>query len=315
MIPISAVADYPKEHLNKRKTYFLEAKKREDAIIRSQNEAEAHAIAVEAYDTKKKAMDSLDDAKDNPEVPSPPPSISIPPIPRPPTPPLAPDIPIIKNNNIAHLDPECFRYLTSRYHALSSNNIADPQFVGPNAPLTGPAISQPLQIGQIVLRKNKDKSSNGGGRASSSKKISKKDHGGLNAGHSANAGSRNGAFAASSSDLKRVMEQGGENSEKMRCSLLKAAIMTAEGNHEGGTWVGYNGEVYPDVSKAFGAYSGVKPCTRCKSNKQGAYYCRFKRCHREHDYDGGDSITILDNFRNDISDSNDQEDFGPVIST
>jgi len=37
----------------------------------------------------------------------------------------------------------------------------------------------------------------------------------------------------------------------------------------------------------------VKPCSRCKQNKQGAYHCRLRRKHREGDWDGKGSSTIL----------------------
>mmetsp|Transcript_49285 Transcript_49285/g.96409 ORF Transcript_49285/g.96409 Transcript_49285/m.96409 type:complete len:711 (+) Transcript_49285:103-2235(+) len=298
MIPKSCVINCPEEFLDKQKLYFHEVKKRENAIAQSQKEAEAYADAMDTYKNKRHKIEESDGSKENIELPPKPPALSIP-IPRAPTPPPAPEILGNKKNLVGHLDPECFRHLTSRYYGLTSNNITDPQFVGPNAPgLTGPAANQSLQAGQVVLASQKGRSSSGrsGGRG---KNSSKKDTSGSSAVQflSASTNSRNSALASSSSDLKRVMEEGGENSEKMRFSLLKAAIIAIESGQDGGSWVAYNGEVYPDVSKAFGAYSGVKPCTRCKSNKQGAFYCRFKRCHRENDYDGGDSIAILDNFK------------------
>jgi hypothetical protein len=59
------------------------------------------------------------------------------------------------------------------------------------------------------------------------------------------------------------------------------------------SFVGVNGEVYPDVSKAFAVHGGVRPCIKCKNNKQGAYHCRLRRKHEALDYDGGNSPGAL----------------------
>ena len=41
-------------------------------------------------------------------------------------------------------------------------------------------------------------------------------------------------------------------------------------------------------------HGGLKPCPRCKSNKQGAYHCRLRRKHKEMDHDGGNSVAKLE---------------------
>lgn len=45
--------------------------------------------------------------------------------------------------------------------------------------------------------------------------------------------------------------------------------------------------------KSFSAFAGIKPCIRCRSNKQGAYHCRLRRKHKDPDWDGGNSTTKL----------------------
>jgi len=52
------------------------------------------------------------------------------------------------------------------------------------------------------------------------------------------------------------------------------------------------------IAKAFAMHAGLRPCARCKSNKQGAFHCRLRRKHRDLDYDGGNSAKILETIKN-----------------
>lgn len=130
--------------------------------------------------------------------------------------------------------------------------------------------------------------------------------GDLNFGHKVNAGVKstsntssvalskkkgNGpAVTAPASELRKVMEDGGEQAEKVRGIIIRGAVHAARaGKHDGRSFRASNFKVYADVARAFALYGGIKPCIRCKNNKQGSYHCRLRRKHKEADYDGGDS--------------------------
>ena len=72
------------------------------------------------------------------------------------------------------------------------------------------------------------------------------------------------------SDLRKIMEDKSDADRvaAFRESILRAAV---EASRTGQTvFAGApNGEIYPDIGKVFATYSGLKPCQRCKSNKQG----------------------------------------------
>ena len=75
-------------------------------------------------------------------------------------------------------------------------------------------------------------------------------------------------------------------------SIMRAAVHASRsGRHSQAFTI--KGHTFPEVSKAFATYSGVKPCKRCKSNKQGAYHCRLRRQHADPDFDEGDSYKTL----------------------
>jgi hypothetical protein len=100
---------------------------------------------------------------------------------------------------------------------------------------------------------------------------------------------------ATKHQLKLIMEGGGEEAEKMRMVIIKAAVHALRaGKYENRSFRGFDRKVYPDVSKAFSVHSGLKPCTKCKSNKQGTYHCRFRRRHHFPDFDGCDSWKVLE---------------------
>ena len=89
---------------------------------------------------------------------APKPDIKIPPIPEPPEPPLLKEMPGINPDSyegdpplyfpkgqrhlVTHLDKNCFRIVDGRYFGLVTNSVADPHFIGPNAPgVTGIPLS------------------------------------------------------------------------------------------------------------------------------------------------------------------------------
>jgi hypothetical protein len=99
---------------------------------------------------------------------------------------------------------------------------------------------------------------------------------------------------ASALALRKFMDESSAvDKEEMRRTIMRAAVASRVPGASTHSWVGSNGLQYPDIGKAFAAYAGVKPCERCKANKQGSYHCRLRRKHQELDYDGGDSSAIL----------------------
>ena len=89
--------------------------------------------------------------------------------------------------------------------------------------------------------------------------------------------------------LKKIMEVGSTEASAMRECIIRAAVFASRTSTHSGSFVGPNGETYPDVSKAFSNYANLRPCARCKSNKQGAYHCRLRREHKYLDLVGGES--------------------------
>ena len=63
--------------------------------------------------------------------------------------------------------------------------------------------------------------------------------------------------------------------QAFRDRIIGAAVSASRKSKHLSNFKGPDGELYPDVAKAFAAYSGLKPCERCKSNKQGV---SFEEC-------------------------------------
>jgi hypothetical protein len=57
--------------------------------------------------------------------------------------------------------------------------------------------------------------------------------------------------------------------EQLRMSIVRSAVHAVRSGRPGYWFVASNGETYPDLTKAFAMYAGIKPCERCKNNKQG----------------------------------------------
>ena len=273
---------------------------------------------------------------------------SIPPIPEPPSPPTLADLqgfpgaehykndhplyPPQSDNFVSHLDPQAYHIADGRYFGLSTNFIADPNFVGPHAPglngvstgsglatsssgsggisgamaltlsttyngVTAGALAALRSSTNLATLNNANGTNNSSGynpsgsssnasssqfswsyknsfrfqsEGSSSSPESSPRH------HSVGAASDPRPTAAAA-DLKRLMEQQDDDTDeaaaataaRMRLCIIRAAVYASRSGRHTQSFLGSNGETYPDVSKAFASHAGVKPCQRCKSNKQG----------------------------------------------
>ena len=226
---------------------------------------------------------------------------------------------------VEHLDPNCFHITDGRYFGLLTNQVSDPHFLGPSAPgIMGLTVSAGTSLATSYVGHQSAGSASlastvyGNSSAPSSVKppiteetvativdpaiddeaiavattntpknqkatpkvpFVKKVHG--------------RSPTASSTELKKLMESSGDAAEAMRICIVRAAVFASRTSRHGQSFIGSNGQVYPDVSKAFAAWGGMKPCDRCKNNKQGAYHCRLRRKHKELDHDGGNSPALL----------------------
>jgi len=312
MLPVSLTIPYPASYIQQQQEYVKQVEGRERSIRRKQ-EADEEA-----------------DMRGNS-----PPNIAIPPIPELPPPPKMTDQPGFLEDHkdnyplyppntqrdfTRHLDQDCFHVSQGRYFGLSSNKLADPMFVGANAPGiagvnasgSGLAIStagshataliltsafydasldatkppntfpeetkdsEPEPIKEVVPA-SKVETNNIKPSAKETKKTTT---------------TASSTPTASTSMLRKIMDQGGSSSSALRQSIIRAAVHASRTGNHGQAFKGGD-RIFPDVSKAFAAYAGVKPCQRCKNNKQGAYHCRLRRRHLENDFDGGDSAKEL----------------------
>ncbi|EEC48939.1 predicted protein [Phaeodactylum tricornutum CCAP 1055/1] len=132
MIPVSLSVSYPKAYVKQRQQYIKDVATREKAIIRYQ-------AAQENLDSHEGAMEAAAIA-------------TIPPLPAAPVPPKLADLtrlpfsdsafedahpfypPKGKGAFVAHLDSNSFHLTEGRYFGLQTNHVADPNFVGANAP-------------------------------------------------------------------------------------------------------------------------------------------------------------------------------------
>ena len=318
---------------------------REKAIIAYQEAEETLEIELEKSESR--GQFKSEDWK------PPKPQIDIPPIPVPPSPPklsdmdgVDPDLfddqyplytPKGDQQFVAHLDKECFHVVDGRYFGLLTTSIADPHFVGPNAPgisalnVSGASGLSTFQTGgggyssggallsappQSVTTGSSSSAPSKGAHGSHSKSEQKKNSTSPSASLGGAESKKNGNGpnpTASSSALRKLVEEGGEFAEKMKTCIIRAAVHASRSGQHGRSFKAPNGEVYPDISKAFAVHAGLKPCNRCKNNKQGvsftsmssdliilvflttwqAYHCRLRRRHKELDYDGGDSPAVL----------------------
>lgn len=239
-----------------------------------------------------------------------------------------------KEDFVAHLDRNCFHITDGRYFGLQTNCIADPNFVGPNAPglaavsasgsggglatattstttstsgLTGGGMTMILSASfhsAAAIPPNKDESTSAtkvkpsiitkhdsSGDGSSKEKIARPSPKSSTSPSSdtGEAGKlvplektelisidkpQEGVFFATSSsnsDLRKIMEDETNTAlaETFKDWIIRAAVYSGLTQRKDHSFRGPNGETYPDIGKAFALYSGVKPCERCKNNKQG----------------------------------------------
>ena len=179
--------------------------------------------------------------------------------------------------------------------------MTDPHFVGANAigvsglnmsGGTGLATAQTggggASAGGALLATSAQGSSSGAGSSSGSGKgsgggLSKSS--GKKSGSSANGAGAGGDSPKSSgglkkklngttpngtaSDLRKLVEEGGEVAEQIKTCIIRAAVHASRTGKHGQPFIAPDGKTYPDVAKAFAAHAGLKPCIRCKNNKQG----------------------------------------------
>ncbi|KAG7364619.1 hypothetical protein IV203_037821 [Nitzschia inconspicua] len=236
-----------------------------------------------------------------------------------------------KEDFAEHLDSRCFHISEGRYFGLTSCGLADQHFVGPNAPgigglhlssvsglatsatsgagngvpvfnppstLAGPKVSVALGI---VSAKTSVKSvpSKLGSVSHTKDDVNSKvlipiASKGEPPQKSFGPAKNGPTVTGTRHHLKLIMENGGEEAENMRMVIIKAAVHAVRaGKSMDRSFRASDRRVYPDVGKAFSTHSGLKPCAKCKSNKQGTFHCRLRRKHTEPDYDGGDSWQIL----------------------
>lgn len=274
MIPISLKIDYPAEFIEEQKDFMEKIRIREDAIKAAQ-EAE------------------LEDK----------PPTDIPPIPTPPPPPKLSenqqgmDIkdgkthPLYPPQNalfVKHLDPNCFHSSQGRYVGLLSNSLSDPHFTGAHAigvqnlsvtagtglatTQTGSTSAGSASLASTVYgdrNNNKGETKNNGGASvtSGSKETQTKSKPSTKKKKS--TASPAPASSGTAADLKKIMERKTAETEEMRRCIISAGVYASRTGRHGQSFVGPDGNTYPDVSKTFASYAGIKPCIRCKNNKQG----------------------------------------------
>jgi hypothetical protein len=297
MVPVSLTIPYPQSFVEKRLQYVKEVKEREKAIIAYQDAQEKITSSLDNHDDEGKKV-----AIKNP--------VKVPPIPSPPTPPPLSELkgfnpeqyedqhpiylPKGKQNLVAHLDKGCFHISEGRYFGLYSNAIADPHFVGANAPgisginlsggsglatssaafpySGGPAGASVL-ASSSVNASGEDPSERPPKKDSTKPKSSKKTASLPNVVKASKSKFRLKHVGptpnATTSDLRKIMEEGGELAEKMKTCIIRAAVHASRSGKHGQSFLAPDGKAYPDVSKAFAAHAGLKPCIRCKNNKQG----------------------------------------------
>jgi hypothetical protein len=330
MVPLSLTLPYPEDYIQNQVEYVWAVKSREDAIIKWQEEQlniEISAEEGESSDNGAATSNSRGISFKN--------TILVPPIPLPPEPPKLEELefdeahnyrtgqhpiylPYGKTTLARHLDSACFHITSGRYFGLSSNFVADPNFVGANAPGIA-ALS--ASAGTGLATSTIGSGSGSGGMVFT---LSSSVQGGAGASHSSKSEMTTGEAkpiksngkivstktvrvtnnkpaltptsdsksssskkvaplvspikklalkpTASSSNLRKIMEDGGPMTESFRKCIIRAAIFASRTGKQGPSFRGPDGETYPDVSKAFSAHAGIKPCQRCKSNKQGVRF-------------------------------------------
>ena len=94
--------------------------------------------------------------------------------------------------------------------------------------------------------------------------------------------------------LNRIMKVDNKLSQKMRQSILIAAVLCRKRNDPYTQFLGSDGRTYSDLRAAFGKHGNIKQCALCKQRVQGPFYCRIVHEHLDvPDYDGSSSFECL----------------------
>lgn len=372
MLPVSLSIPYPEDYIQKRLDYLEKVKQREKAIVQWQDAQEELEFGKASYEQIQiKNEDSRSAHGNEISIPTFDNHVAIPPIPEPPDPPRLQDLIdpsdvdesgsaasayyYLKNDCysaashhplyvpkgkdfVAHLDENCFHITVGRYFGLQTNCIADPNFVGPNAPGFA-AINAAGSVGGLATATTSTTTSTsgltGGGmtmilsasfHSAATVPSNKEEHAIAAKGKSIETGNKVGEetptdrpevadatgdiveplpsdvlsaqtgslhivkacdsemdLAVSSAsgftaDLKTIMEDesGVALAETFKDWIIRAAVHAGRTHRKESSFRGPNGEIYPDLNKAFTLYCGIKPCERCKNNKQGVRWhsCR-----------------------------------------
>lgn len=331
MVPVSLTLPFPEDYIQRQIEYARAVKRREEAIVKWQEEQVNIEIAAEEGESSETGTELADSQYWSSKN-----IVSVPTIPLPPEPPRIEDLldleyagnykngqhpiylPNGKSTLVGHLDGSCFHITDGRYFGLSSNFIADPNFVGANAPGiaalsasagTGLAtstlgsgsgsggmtftLSSSIPSGAGASHTSKSEpltrdaepvTSNGKTVSTKTIRLTSSKPALTPSSDSKSLSSKKAVLTsplrrkssskptASSSNLRKLMEDGGPMTESFRKCIIRAAVHASRTGKHGPSFRGPDGETYPDVSKAFSSHAGIKPCQRCKSNKQGVSF-------------------------------------------
>jgi hypothetical protein len=285
MLPLSLLIDYPQDYIERRKEYVKKVKEREAAIVEAQE--------AELEDKKPGKIPPIPDLPEAPRLTENEQDLDLKD--------KHPFYPPKNDDFVKHLDPNCFHAVEGRYVGLSTNSLSDPHYVGAcavgvqNLSVTAGTGLATTQTGSTGAGSASLASTVYGDRSKDSK--DKKSDSSSKGKAVSNSGQKKKMKSTSSSgtvtELKNIMESDTPEMEEMRKCIIRAGVYASRTGRHGQSFLGPNGHRYADVSKTFAVYAGIKPCNRCKNNKQGAYHCRLRRKHKEPDYDGGDSLSTL----------------------
>jgi hypothetical protein len=341
MVPVSLTLPYPEDFIQRRLSFIKAVKERECAIREWQCAKENIEISngqseqIELTTSNTATISSCLQGGKELSITCP---ASVPDIPEPPVPPTIEELenfvdtkrykhdqhpfylPDTKSDLVAHLDKSCFHLTEGRYFGLSSNFVADPNFVGANAPgitaltssagaglataTSGTGNSSSSMAFAISSNyhstasssaattsssfKNQDNSKSSHNNVSTKSDTTKeKSHvssSGLKSSSSKSSSSSKKSSSgakptASSSDLRKIMEGNVSTMESFKTAIIRAAVRASRIGKHGQAFRGPDGETYPDVGKAFSVHACIKPCQRCKSNKQGVSSLIARNCN------------------------------------
>jgi hypothetical protein len=241
-------------------------------------------------------------------------------------------LPKAKEGLVSHLDPHCFHISEGRYFGLISNVIADPNFIGSNAPgiagitsagggsglatattstttnisgLSGGGMTMILSssfhcaaavppsslkqadgtkeggttnekvslvagsINSVTLEENKPDSIDVDANSQAGRKK-KTPIVQAAIGSSGRATPGNTTSDLSNNNVSAEVESASTTkTQNLRDWIIRAAVYASRTGHHGRSFTAPNGKTFSEIGKMFASLSGIKPCERCKNNKQG----------------------------------------------